>query len=299
MIGSGANPVTGPVVKNTYLLAAQPTRHVRRIYEITPANNPATATGRVALYFSNQDFRNYNIQNPAPAFLLPDVNFPAEIDARKANLLIEKRGGVSSDFSGLPGSYSGTVQTINPADEDIFWDSDSQAWEVSFDVVGFSGFFVKTSETPLPVNFGNITAALKNGLLSVNWQTLTEKNNHHFIVEASADGKAFKEIGTIPSLAKEANSNSPLEYHFEVQAGNIALGSVAALGLLVFLLPFGKKTRRLVATIAFCLSIVCIACNKNNKEALDASTKVLYIRIVQVDMDGSKEYSKVVKVVGE
>lgn len=56
------------------------------------------------------------------------------------NLLVEQRAGRSSDGTGLPDTYSGTVTTINPNDLDIIWNAIDLRWEVSFDASGFSGF---------------------------------------------------------------------------------------------------------------------------------------------------------------
>lgn len=211
VISNSNNPVAGATTTKVWLESNQPSGFVKRHYEITPSNNASTASGRVTLYFTQTEFNDFNRGRPITSQLpsYSDDNY------RKPNLLIEKRSGTSNDGTGLPTSYTGAAETINPNDADIVWNRDYSMWEVSFDVTsGFSGFFVKTQENALSVDFGNISASVKNGQLQVNWQTLAETNNKEFIVEASADGKFFKKIGTTPSLAKEGNSTIVINVSF-------------------------------------------------------------------------------------
>ena len=98
--GSGANPINGNSTAKVWVEGTQPASYVKRHYEITPASNAATATGTVTLYFTQQEFTDYNALNiiklPADA---------ADLDNNKLNLRIEKRSGTSSNGSGLPESY--------------------------------------------------------------------------------------------------------------------------------------------------------------------------------------------------
>lgn len=300
-IGWGAMPVTGSVKTNTWFQPVQPLQYVRRHYEITPENNPGTSTGRVVLFFSNQDFKDYNSQNPAPALLLPDKDFPATMEARKANLLIEKRGGTSADGSGLPGSYPGVSVTINPDDENIIWNSDDKIWEVTFDVTGFSGFFVKTTGDALPVDFGEINATIKGSSLFVNWRTLSETNNSHFEIEASIDGKAFVKIGEVKSNAEDGTSASPISYQFSTTEQSArATAGLLALVVIATVAAAGKKRKLPVyVAIAMLIAIAPIACTKNNSTDLTGNSQKLFIRIKQVDKDGTFKYSKTVQAVQE
>jgi surface protein len=294
--------VTGDIVTQVWLSETQPPLFVKRHYQITPQNDPEHAAGRVTLYFSNQDFKDFNNQNPVPAKLLPDADEQATIDERKSNLRIEKRSSTSTDASGLPGSYTGAVLTINPNDEDIVWNSSTSLWEVSFDVTGFSGFFIKTTESTLPVTFGDLSAIFKNNQLYINWATLSETGNSHFEIEASKDGKTFTKIATVSSKAAGGNSENPVSYEWVATTPNtgIMLGlSAFVMGL--SLLAFGRKRKVVyMATVLIALSITgLVACRKySNENELDNHSK-LFIRIKQVDKDGKAEYSKTVQVVKE
>jgi hypothetical protein len=110
---------------------------VRRHYEITPFRNGSTAKATITLYFTQQDFTEFNAYRP------DDNNLPTGPDDAigKANLRVYKYGG-NSVGSHHPVDYADAGIEINPDDNKIVWNSVEELWEVSFDVTGFSGFFV-------------------------------------------------------------------------------------------------------------------------------------------------------------
>ncbi|MBF9222815.1 T9SS type A sorting domain-containing protein [Hymenobacter ruricola] len=68
----------------------------------------------------------------------------------------------------------------------------------SFSTAALGRLTVSNAANPLPVELALFTAeplGENDGLLK--WATASEKNNDHFEVEASADGKAFGRIGTV------------------------------------------------------------------------------------------------------
>jgi hypothetical protein len=166
---------------------------VARHYEITPATNPSTATARITLYFTQQEFTDFN-NDPGSVLDLPTGAADA---AGKANLRIEKRNGTSSNGTGLPNTYSGSITTIDPADADIVWNATLSRWEVSFDVTGFSGFFVKTTPSVLPLTLLSFNGRLQNGLALLNWKTENEVNTDKFLIERSTDGSNFITAGSV------------------------------------------------------------------------------------------------------
>lgn len=200
--GTGGSPVGGSTVARVWVDAVQPVQYVKRHYQVSPA---VDGSGRVTLYFTDAEFNAFNTQSPAPALLLPVSTDPGTIASRKANLLIERRPGSSSDNTGKPNTYSGTPETINPSDADIVWNSTASRWEVSFDVSGFSGFFVKTSSFMLPLELLNFNARRINNTVNLQWQTAQELNTRSFIVERSTDGSSFTEIATIAAKGKGNN----------------------------------------------------------------------------------------------
>ena len=207
---NGDNPAGGAVTAKVWVESAQPKDFVGRHYEITPANAPSESTGKVTLYFSQNDFDAFN---KVSAVKLP-VN--ATDQQGIANLLIEKRGGTSSNQTGLPDSYTGNPLNINPKDSDILWNTVAQHWEVSFDVIGFSGFFVKTSESALPVQLTTFNSSQFEGKILLTWETTSEFAASHFEIERSKDAKHFQMIGNVKSTghSKTAQSYSFLDDHF-------------------------------------------------------------------------------------
>ncbi|GAB2674902.1 hypothetical protein GCM10027036_30650 [Flavihumibacter cheonanensis] len=110
---------------------------VRRHYEINPEQNGSTVKATITLYFTQQDFTEFNAYRP------DDQNLPTgpEDTIGKANLRVYKYGGLSIG-SHHPSEYTGEGIEINPDDNKIVWNDIEELWEVSFDVTGFSGFFV-------------------------------------------------------------------------------------------------------------------------------------------------------------
>lgn len=86
------------------------------IREITPAdeNEAAAGTGKVTLYFAQEDFDAFNLINPAAT--LPD------------NLLIKKRSGTSTGDTGLPSTYPGSPENLS--DVETVWNSSAQRWRL-------------------------------------------------------------------------------------------------------------------------------------------------------------------------
>jgi hypothetical protein len=169
----------------------QPAGYVLRHYEVTPALNPESSTARITLYFTQAEFDAFNTQN---AVKLPTGPSDA---AGKANLLVEKRGGVSSDGSGSPFTYPGQPETINPADNNIVWNAIENRWEVTFDVTGFSGFFVKTTAGALPLRWLQVTARLNaRQQAEISWQ-VSEKDVAGYTIESSSHGRSFAAIASI------------------------------------------------------------------------------------------------------
>ncbi len=192
---NGAAPINGTVTAKVFIepmvLSNNGVPFVQRHYEISPAPNPIAATGRATLYFTQAEFDNFNA-DPASTLNLP-VN--AADAAGISNLLVIKYPGESSNGSGLPATYAGNPIEINPADADIIFNATAARWEVSFDVVGFSGFFVQTASTVLPVSLLGFTAQASGRNSLVSWKAATEINHALYEVQYSKDGINFITAG--------------------------------------------------------------------------------------------------------
>jgi Mycoplasma protein of unknown function, DUF285/Bacterial Ig-like domain (group 3) len=167
------NAISGNTTAKVWIETTQSTQFVKRHYEITPVANATTATGKVTLYFTQQEFTDFNAVNVSK---LPTGPTDA---AGIGNLIIEKLPGSSSNGTGLPNTYTGTPVTINPADADIVWNAGASRWEVSFDITGFGGFFVKSVTSPPTITASAISGAFSAcaGTASTT-QTFTVSGNN-------------------------------------------------------------------------------------------------------------------------
>ena len=174
----------------------------------------------------------------------------------------------------------------------------SRTWNISEDSPAAAG---SPCDISLPINFGNISAIFKNALLSVFWSTATEQDNSYFEIEASADGISFTKIGTVKSKAADGNSQETLQYNFSTTTTSGTLLAVS-----IFLLAGGftirnRKNKIILYGLSACMLFSAVACNKANQDITSEKSKdaIAFIRIKQVDHNGTATYSKIVKVIAE
>lgn len=200
---SGASPVTGTVntcVKiDATVQSYNGKPYVQRHYDITPVINAATATATITLYYTQAEFDAYNLVrgiNPALPTGSGDVT-------GIANLLITQYHGNGT----APGNYTGSAALINPADNKIIWNSSSGRWEITFDVNGFSGFYVYTSNTnsTLPLQLLSFSGNKSGSSNQLQWATSNEINTKEFSVEKSTNGRSFSSIGIVVARGNAAN----------------------------------------------------------------------------------------------
>ncbi|MEM1215771.1 MAG: T9SS type A sorting domain-containing protein [Bacteroidota bacterium] len=68
-----------------------------------------------------------------------------------------------------------------------------------------------SSIIPLPVNLTSLTAKATNQSTVLNWQTATEQNNSHFLLQHSTDGRQFETIGRVEG---KGDSNEAVDYTY-------------------------------------------------------------------------------------
>ena len=140
IVPSGASPVAGEVkakvtIDNGGALFTIP--YVQRYYDIIPSLNATTATATVSLYFTQADFDAYNLVRGALPLLPVD---PTDAADNKSNVTVHQFHETSGN---------GTEAIIIPSG--VVWDTLNNWWVVSFDVTGFSSFFLNSSLATLPV----------------------------------------------------------------------------------------------------------------------------------------------------
>lgn len=150
----------------------------------------------------------------------------------------------------------------------------------------------------LPVQFGAISATITNKQLLVKWITETETNNDHFDIEVSPDGTHFKKIASVVSKAPEGHSATPLHYEYQPAQAEVALALAFGILCCTGLCSKRKKWHYLPAVLILLAVAILSGCSKKDLK-LTTGTPSQYLRIAQVDKDGIKVYSKVVKITGE
>ncbi|MBP6432793.1 MAG: T9SS type A sorting domain-containing protein [Ferruginibacter sp.] len=188
--------LSGPLP--TYNAEPYLTRH----FDILPTINPATSTATITLYFTQAEFDNYNAKNG----LWPDLPANPADAVGKSNLRITQYHGTPNTTPSLPNQYSlSTGLLINPVDADIIWNGNF--WEVSFNVTGFSGFYVHTNlRWALPVDIKYLTGKKNNQGNLLNWNiTCGDNAAITMILERSGNNNLFNEITTKTTLATDCS----------------------------------------------------------------------------------------------
>jgi hypothetical protein len=208
LVPNGGAPVSGTVAARIWFEAGVPTYlnrpYVARHYEIMPASGAATATGRVTLYFTQPEFTAFNA---APNTPLKLPTGPSDAGG-KANVRFSKQIGVSSNGTGLPGTYPGPGVVIDPVDSDIVWNATQNRWEISFNVTGFSGFFLQTSQTLLPVTWLSVNGVLNTQEQPVITWKVEEKQVASYTIEKSVGGQPFVAMTSLLSKGSGENTYS-------------------------------------------------------------------------------------------
>lgn len=160
-------------------------------------------------------------------------------------------------------------------------------------------FGISNDPLVLPVTFGGVSAKIINGKLVVNWSTMSETNNDHFDVEISKDGTNFTKIGSVKSSAPNGISTGTIDYKYEMDlSGGTGLLGIGILALGCLTLYFKRKGKVLFILAMVVGSTLFIAgCKKVPADR--AYTGKLFLRIVQVDADGTQSFSKIVKVTAD
>lgn len=163
---------------------------VKRHYDITPSGTDGPA--KVTLFFAKADFDAYN-----------QAYGNANNAALPANLKVVQYHGTSP--YGFPGTYSGPTQLITNVT--VTESEDQTMYLVSFQVSGFSGFFISgQSEAALPVTLVSFQAKKREHEAYLQWQTSSEINSERFEIERSADGKNWRYLGEVMAKGGEATS---------------------------------------------------------------------------------------------
>jgi hypothetical protein len=91
---------------------------------------------------------------------------------------------------------------------------------VEFETTSFSTFFLHGGAQPLPVNLISFRAQRNGRVNLLNWNTAQEVNISRFVIERSADGSRFAEIGEVTA---QGNYSGERQYSFTDVSPNSGL----------------------------------------------------------------------------
>ncbi|REA63810.1 hypothetical protein DSL64_05135 [Dyadobacter luteus] len=191
---NGDAPVNGIVNVTTHIDNSVQTYngspYLQRYYDISPANSSTTATARVTLYFTQEEFSAYNTS-------LGHMELPSGPNENPGRLRVFQYHGLPKQGQTGPAAYQGTPTTITP---ELRWHYGLARWEVSFDVKGFSGFFIGSAQAPLPVKLVSFEGILtETHTVSLQWRVTEQVDMDQYSLEYSNNGKDFTAIGNIPA----------------------------------------------------------------------------------------------------
>ncbi|MNK34399.1 NHL repeat protein [compost metagenome] len=196
------------------------------------------------------------------------------------------------DFTNLTSQR--TASTLNGGAGHLF--VDNYLWVpdiISHRVLRFSPLY------SLPVTLTNFTAKTETGnKVILNWTTTSETNNSHFVIQKSVNGSTWTDVAKVASKAEKGNSSVPLNYTLSLPLGELALAGFGLLGLL--LLPATRNRYLRFAVVLLVIgSIAGCAKTDDTTNQLGEDLKsgqAIYVRIAQVDLDGTTTYSDAIAV---
>lgn len=155
-----------------------------------------------------------------------------------------------------------------------------------------------TISTILPVGFGDLTAFIQNGKLLLNWNTISETNNDKFIIEVSKTGiDGWKKVAEVKSKAVNGNSVENIDYATELNVAN-ALGLLAATMLFGLFIPGISRRKRIVLSIlALSMTFGYFSCKKSDLVQNVNTGEKIFVRLSQVDKDGTTKVLKIQEAV--
>ncbi|MDR6806906.1 hypothetical protein J2Y45_004098 [Dyadobacter sp. BE34] len=165
-------------------------------------NGPAGGSARMTLYFTQAEFDRFNMELPSGP--LPGH---ATDEANKSNLRVFQYEGTAGS---KPGDFQGAPSVIDPDDANIRWHEATQRWEVTFTVNGFSGFFIGSVASPLPVKLVSFAGAIDSeNIVTLDWRVTEQENIMAYDVQYSMNGRDFQHAGTV-----SANQEPETSYTF-------------------------------------------------------------------------------------
>jgi hypothetical protein len=213
-----------------------------------------------------------------------------------------------SRFNNSPAAVSGNA-VISLANTDYLSTVSGLQPNTSYDIYVIAENYYGTTQASatkldvstvgtLPVTLTNFTASYSAGILTVKWKTASEKNNSFFVVQGSTDGKKWTDLRKTNAVV---NAFQGAEYAEDINFGKITFAGLGLFGLL--LIPIYNRRCRVIGLLFFC-SLLFFSCSKESAEVafnlestkLNSAKDIIYLRLAQVDRDGTITYSEAISV---
>lgn len=152
--------------------------------------NADNAQASVTLYFTQQDFDNFNTYVTANNLNIPLL--PAGGTDNGNGRIIQYHGSYTG--SPIPGNYNGSPIVINA---ELVWDNANNWWVVTIPVTGFSGFYLTTGNFALPLTLLEFKGGLQENAVNLQWVTSDEVNTKEFVIERRNQNTTFTAIGKV------------------------------------------------------------------------------------------------------
>jgi len=217
VLPSGVDPVAGQIntcVTLDNMAGALPSYnaepYLTRHFDIEPASsNISTTSATITLYLTQAEFDNYNAKNG----VWPDLPTGPADAAGISNLKVTQYHGTPTTTPSTPGNYTGNAGSgtyINPVDANIVWNG--SYWAVTFDITGFSGFYIHTNPSyALPVSFNYLNGVKQGDKHLLSWSvTCNTTPRVTLTLERSADSRNFNSLYSI--TADAVRCNQPFNY---------------------------------------------------------------------------------------
>lgn len=170
-----------------------------------------TAPVQVRFYIAEQDVTNLMIKANNNANLNDDVLSISNLDLNKYNGPNEN--GSIADNCGENGSTTIHTSISNGPISGTFGGNMNipNSYYITYTIPSFSEFWLSGTNnvSPLPIKLGNFNLHCLDGGIEVDWTSVSETNNDHFIIERSSNGLDYISVGKVDGAG---NSNIPLHY---------------------------------------------------------------------------------------
>jgi ELWxxDGT repeat protein len=198
--------VTKPVSVQSFANIA----YVAKYVDVEPSSNAANATAKVTLYYTQAEFNAYNAANAAINGDLPTE--PTDAIGKQSVRVIQFHGTGTN-----PTNYTGPTEEITPDPSNIVWNSTDNRWEITVDVTGFSGFYLRGPLVSIPLYELELKAQKNNTGIQLTWINNTPANNNYTIMR-SINGIDFVDIALVTNtLFTDVNVTVNNDYWYKVK----------------------------------------------------------------------------------